>query len=218
MARLADAVRGTAAMRTDLLFAIDDDDPASIEQSAALGSRVLSVTGPRRSMGAWTNNVASLMTGAYRAFASLGDDHLPRTDGWDSVLLAAIGDMGGTGIAYGDDLIMGEGVPTAPVISSDVVAALGWMCHPAMSHFCVDNVWADLGRGAGCLAYRPDVVVEHLHVTAGKSPPDATYADAGTFNLAHPDWLAYQEWRDRRMAADVAAVRALLPASATSGP
>jgi hypothetical protein len=164
----------------------------------------------RRTLGFWTNRIAAVNAGEYRAFASLGDDHVPRTQGWDGLLLDALCDLNdsGTGIAYGDDLHQGQRLPTAPVVSADIVEALGWMCEPSLAHMYVDNVWRDLGRGAGCLAYVPGVVVEHCHPDAGKASPDGTYAESRSAETA--DREAYGRWQRERMADDAAAVKALL--------
>ena len=88
--------------------------------------------------------------------------------GWDRLLLEALDKLGGEGIAYGNDLHQGEALPTAPVISSGIVGALGWMMGPGLKHMHVDDVWRDLGQAAGCLAYVPEVVIEHQHPDAGK--------------------------------------------------
>lgn len=210
---MLDATLSLAQAQTDVAVALDDDDPeldAYRDLDVDWGSRVLWHTGPRRSMAGWTNDLALASVGDYGALASFGDDHVPRTEGWDKRLLDAITAMGGTGIAYGADGLM-ETLPTAPVISSDIVAALGWMCMPELGHYCVDNVWGDLGRGAGCLARCPDVLVEHMHCTAGKAPSDATYDEAGGYRPGCPDHLAYERWQAEHMAADVATVKGLLP-------
>ena len=84
------------------------------------------------------------------------------------------------------------------------------MCHPALDHYCVDNIWTDLGRLAECLVYLPDVVIEHLHPCTGKSPLDQTYLDAGGFSVEHPDYAAYLAWQADGMIDDAAAVRYLV--------
>lgn len=205
--RLAMSVGATAQADTILWFAIDDDDQPSLLMAKELGCDY--IRGARQSPAEWTNIVAGVWHDQYRALASLSDDHVPRTPGWDAMLLNAIDAMDGTGIAYGDDGIMRERLPTAPVISSDIVAALGWMCEPSLSHFCVDNVWKDLGQAAGCLAYVPEVIIEHLHWLNGRAPMDATYEEAGTYSPDCADARAYAQWRSERMADDVSTVRAL---------
>jgi hypothetical protein len=195
----------------DIAVCVDNDD--DIDAYFALRGRcwqplrVRWHLGTRKTLSAWTNQIAREAAGQYRAFASLGDDHIPRTPGWDRLLLEAITAMGGTGIAYGDDTIMGERLPTAPVISADIVAALGWMMLPDLRHMCVDLAWKDIGLGAGCLAYVRGVTVEHMHWGVSKSPLDATYAEAEARHQEDRD--AYAKWRDERMAGDIAMVRAL---------
>jgi hypothetical protein len=210
--RLLDAVVRTTTAVTDLFFGVDNDDgayegdwPTFRRSDGSYGIRLL--RGPRATCGEWTNRIAAEFGHEYRAVASLGDDHLPVTPGWDAALLAAIDEMGGTGIAYGDDGLQGQFLPTAPVISSDIVAALGWVFYPPVVHVFADNVWLDLGREAGCLRYVPEVRVEHLHYTAGLSPHDQTYADRDPFWAQ--DEAAYQAWRRDGMDADAEKIRTL---------
>lgn len=201
--RLAAAVAETATADTLLLLAVDDDDPS---YDGGVDGAVI-VRGPRRSCVQWSNMLA--IGHEFRAVASLGDDHVPETHGWDSLLLAAIDGMGGTGIAYGDDGLQGQNLPTAPVVSSDIVAALGWLFHPGMLHYFCDNAWKDIAQGAGCLAYLPDVVIRHLHCCNGTAPRDQVYA--GEEPAMEPDRATYEAWRASPdgVAADVARVRAL---------
>jgi len=206
--RLADAVAATCTAQTDLILAIDDDDDsyADLKPGAAKVIR-----GPRATCAEWTNRIAAAAGSEYRALASFGDDHLPggkdQVPGWDTALLAAIDAGGGCGIAYGNDIGQGIDLPTAPVISSAIVAALGWMFLPACVRVFHDNAWLDLGREAGCLYYLPGVIIEHLHWTRGASPRDQTYEDArGTWAA---DEAAYHAWRrsPTGMAADVDRIR-----------
>jgi hypothetical protein len=215
---MLDACLSLSRADTDIAVGCDDDDLDSYRELAAGypgRGRVRWFGGPRTGLGGWTNRLAAHYTRAapdgngklpgYRAFASLGDDHVPRTEGWDELLLAAIDGIGGTGIAYGDDLLMGPALPTAAVITADIVSALGWMCEPSLHHMYIDNVWADIGRAARCLAYVPDVVIEHVHFRAGKTPVDQVYATAESWT--ETDKAAYLHWRERLMRRDVMRVR-----------
>jgi hypothetical protein len=213
VARLIRAIARTATAQTDLIFGFDDDDP-SLRQNIAVTTAwsdqmpVGVETGPRKSLGGWTNQIALTAAGDYRALASFGDDHVPQTCGWDKLLLAAIDGMGGVGIAYPDDGIRDD-VGEAWVMSSAIVRALGWMCEPSLQHWWVDEVITVIGREAGCLTYLPDVMVRHNHPAAGRGQFDATYWEA--FEGVSRDKKAYETWRAQRMAADIATVRALLP-------
>lgn len=208
------ATIGLSAAQTDVAVAVDEDQVglyAGVDV-ARYDGRVMLFAGARDSLAGWTNKVAMMHDRSYRALASLGDDHVPATAGWDTLLLAAIDQMGGTGIAYGDDKLMGENLPTAPVISADIVRVLGWMCEPSLRHMCVDCVWKDLGEQADCLAYVPDVIIRHVHWCNNGVPMDETYAAAEAVKEA--DRERYAVWQRERMAGDVDKIVALRGAKA----
>ena len=206
VARLIEACEKTC--RTDVLlaFGFDSDDPVLSANLAAAeyqtGHDIITWTGNRLGLAKWTNDLASeYMDVPY--LASVGDDMVPITDGWDEQLIAVL-DRGGPGFAYPEDRRRSD-IPEACVISTPIVRALGWMCQPSLSHWYVDNVWADLGNATGCLHYCPDVIVEHRHPNVTGLPGDRTYSDAAAgFNA---DAAAYRRWRLYQMAADIDTVR-----------
>jgi hypothetical protein len=189
----------TSRARTAIAVCCDDDDPArgayeSLQALHGPDPRVRWHYGPRQTLAGWTNQIAaSPPAREFTAVASLGDDHLPQTDGWDEILLAALTAQGG-GLAYGDDLHQGSALPTAPLIATAAVTALGWMCLPGCEHYCIDDAWLALFGAAGLLAYRGDVVIEHVHPDAGKAPADRTYADA-VRQYWGADRAAFLAWR-----------------------
>lgn len=203
--RLIDAAAATCTARTDLILAVDDDDDS---YTGLTGSFELH-RGPRDTCGGWTNKIAAEHAAGYRAVASIGDDHEPLTRGWDSTLLKAIEGMGGTGIAYGNDTQHGEDVPTAAVISTDIVTALGWVFQPTMTHFYADLVWKEIAW-ALCLAYVPEVVIKHYNPNYGTAEMDATYKEAR--DKYAEDGVAYGEWGANQREADRATIRALMQA------
>lgn len=203
--RLIDAVAATCTAETDLVLGIDDDDPSYGD----LHGRFESTCGPRDTCAGWTNKIASERARNYRAVASIGDDHEPLTPGWDTMLLDAIDAMGGTGIAYGNDTQHGEDVPTAAVISSDIVKALGWVFQPTMTHFYADLVWKEIAW-ASCLAYLPNVIIKHYNPNYGTADMDATYNEARQ-SYDH-DGGAYKVWGEHQRALDIATVHGLAQA------
>ena len=101
--------------------------------------------------------------------------------------------MMGGGWAYGDDGLQHENLPTAFLVTSRIVAALGWMLgSPGCQHMFVDAAARDLADATGRRAYLPDVSVRHLHHTAGLSPKDPTYATGEA--SWHADEAAYRTW------------------------
>ena len=48
-------------------------------------------------------------------------------------------------------------------MSSNIVMELGWMAHPDLQHWYIDNVWADLGRRRGMHQARlRAIAVDHV--------------------------------------------------------
>lgn len=217
-AEMVAAVDATASGSVEVLCGRDSDDPT--EYLAALYGRtdVTAMSGERRSLSAWTNLLAERALSRLdppRYLASLGDDHRPRTPRWDRTLIGAIEDRGGSGIAYGNDLLQGERLPTAWVMSADIVRALGWMMLPACHHMFVDNAILELGQALGLIAYCPDVVIEHMHPTAGKAAMDASYRASNHPQRTAEDGRAFAEWQAGSLPGDVARVRAALDLART---
>lgn len=197
---------GTSRARTAVAVCYDDDDPqrGGYEALAELHEtdpRVRWHHGPRQTLAGWTNAIAtSGEAREYRAVASLGDDHIPRTDGWDETLLAEIDRQGG-GLAFGDDRHQSGALPTAPLIATAAVTALGWMCLPGCEHYYIDDAWLALFDLARLMAYRGDVIIEHVHPDANKAPRDQTYTDATRAYWMH-DHTTFLAWRGSKAYTD----------------
>jgi hypothetical protein len=207
-ARLLTRVHKLARVTTHVHVAVDNDDPRMEDyqkvfaEVAADGDRL--TTGDRKGLTAWTNEIALTEAGNYTCLASFGDDHVPRTPGFDWALVRACTEDG-PGIAYPWDGAR-EDVPEAPAAHSAIVQALGWFLNPACDHWYVDDTLGALGRGAGCLHFLRAVAVDHV-----RGEVDGTARDNATA-LAR-DKGAYTQWRHERMAADVATVKAVREAA-----
>lgn len=216
-AELADAFNQTCRAETGLVFALDDDDPTRDEYSR----RVEIWTGPNRSMVEALNGAVAWVSGGMFgmdppfAVGFMGDDHRPRTVGWDAAYLEALRGMG-TGIVYGDDLLQRQNLPTQCAMTADIVRALGYMAPPTLTHLYVDNFWLSLGRSANCICYLPDVVVEHCHPVARKASWDAGYARVNNSDMYAKDEAAFREYSATGFRADVEKVLALRAGVTTS--
>lgn len=204
IARMLDAVHDTRKIGTHVHVCIDDDDPELpayqyvFDQAGGEGDQL--EVGPRNGLAGWTDKVAVRRAGEYRFLASFGDDMVPRTPGWDYHLTRGITDMGGTGITYPWDGTR-EDIPEAPVMSSDIVQALGWMCLPGVRHWYIDDVWGELGRRSGRIRHMRAVHVEHIHPSTGKAGADKTNVDSS--KTLDADRKVYREWRREQMHKDV---------------
>lgn len=219
-AEMAQSFRETCSGDTHLLFAVDASDPARDEYNLRLGGARTETSvrvDDSNNMGEALHLAATYVTddpmpglpySVPFAVGFAGDDHRPRTQGWDKAYLDALREMG-TGIVYGNDLLQGENIPTQVAMTSDIIRALGYMAPPTLVHLYFDNFWKVLGNGAGCLKYLPDVIVEHMHPVAGKAEWDDNYRRVNSTAMYEHDSAAFDEWLRKSMVEDVAKVRAL---------
>lgn len=225
IAEIAEAWNATGAT-ADLRFVIDDDDPAEDEYLAAITKisktprswRLHFTDGPRLRLCGSLNDAARHDAPNYRYLAFMGDDHRPRPAAmpWDARIRECL--SAGPGIVYGNDLLQGEGMPTAVAMTSDIVRTLGYMAPPKLVHLCLDLVWRDWGRGTGRITYLPDMVIEHLHPAAGKAELDAGYEECNSQEQVSADATAYYAYRDGGgLAADLDKLRALIAAQPAPG-
>lgn len=202
-----------SAIGSTLLFIIDEDDPSYDAYIVALQWPIrhftnvrLIVQKPRR-LGPTLNTWGPHFAREYSAVGFMGDDHRPRTPGFDRLLLDALDKTGG-GVAYGNDLIHGAAIPTAAVISSDIVLALNRFVPFPGTHLWFDNAWKTLGERLGQLTYLDDVVIEHMHPIAGKSEWDPTYTAANAGDVDSSDHALYDDWVQHDLDEDIARIMA----------
>lgn len=156
---------------TTLLLGVDADDPARDEYPAGPG---YVVQDGLRYVTAWVNYLALATLGEFEAVGHVGDDNTCDTPGWDAAVMTALERQP---LAFCNDLY-----PTRPpgtlschiFMRSEVVAKLGYMGPPEISHMYVDVAWFAWCQAAGHEFLR-DVLLPHRHYTLG-APHDETYA------------------------------------------
>jgi hypothetical protein len=210
IAALHDAWSATTTGVSGLLVAADADDPELPGYEQVCAERGIELTvGPRIRMVPTLNKVAVERAPHHFALGFLGDDHRPRTLGFDAHYLAELRTLG-TGFVYGNDLLAGERLPTQWAQTSDIVQALGAMVPAPVRHLWADNMIFDLGHAVDRIRYLPDVIVEHCHPLAGTAVEDDGYREVNHPDAHEADRLIYADWYANRMAADVEKLRALL--------
>jgi hypothetical protein len=180
---------------SDLLFVIDANDPEHDQYHFEVGQELcMTIDNTSRGMAYPINKAANAIAkqDKYDFFAFLGDDHRPRTAGWDALLIQAM--QRRPSMAYGNDLFQGQRLPTMIAMTSDIVKALGGMVPPKMKHLYLDNFWKKLGEDLGSLTYIDAVVVEHMHPVAGKAEWDEGYKEVNAQEVYSFDALAYQNY------------------------
>jgi len=192
---------------TRLFAVVDDDDPEldayrSVHETAYEEGRAdrddprfLLLVAPRLRLGATLNAFAPYQAGLADAIGFMGDDHRPRTRGWDTRYLETLAQLG-TGMVYGNDLIQGAALPTQVAMTSNIILATGYMVPPGCTHLFLDNAWLTLGQALGAIRYLPDVIVEHCHPIASKAEWDEGYAECNTDQLMDADRTVFERWRE----------------------
>lgn len=199
--------------RAHLLFGLDSDDPTLEEYERELERQarpeVSWEINPRLRMIGTLNLLAVDAADRFAAIGFMGDDHRPRSVGWDVRFAECL--SGGTGIAYGNDLLQGEALPTAVVMTSDIIETLGYMSPPCLVHMCADIAWLEWGRGIDRITYFSDVIIEHMHPGIGKAKVDTSYLDSNSAERVFSDRAAYLNYRDNgEFADDLVKLKSLL--------
>lgn len=201
--RLLAAFRETADPATDILFILDPDDTAY--EGMEWGDAPRAVLDPRAYLSEKLNKTAEAVADSYDALMWLGDDCVPRTPGWDRLMLAALEDIGGSGWVYPDDKRR-QDVPEHWMVSSDVVRALGWFANPRLGHFYIDNSVAELGKRSGLIRYCPEAVIEHLHYSVSGARKDRLYSQTEK-KFGTADLLAFRQWQADVLPLEVSVLR-----------
>lgn len=216
--RLLHACNETAGDEMDsLVFALDPGEEKAAEYEAVIPdhdydtralwswAEVTAVQAEPQRIGPILNQLAAHYAQDCDFIGFMGDDHLPRTANWDEELVASLG--GKPGVAYGNDLVQGERIPTACIMTSDLVRSLGYMVPPGLEHLYFDDFWKMLGQAAGNLKYCPDVVIEHLHPTVGTAQWDDSYRQNNDPSQFAKDLGTYQRFLAGRWHDDLADLR-----------
>jgi hypothetical protein len=210
VAELIEVWRQTTTGDTRLLIALDNDDP-DLDRYAipAPTGKIEFVVGERLRLGGTLNKLSVERARDHFAVGFMGDDHRPRTEGWDEKLIAELRRLG-TGLAYGNDPLQGERLPTAITMTSDIITTLGYMVPPGGVHLYFDDFWLAIGRALDRIVYLPDVIIEHMHPAAGKAEWDERYKEVNASTVYNHDQQVFNEWMASSAPVEVPRLKALL--------
>jgi len=203
--RLMDAWGATTVRDTRLLVLVDDDD-SKLDDYLAIPNIDIQV-GPRLRIGGTLNVVAPEIAKISRNIGFMGDDHLPRTKGWDEAFINEL-DKLEVGVVYGNDLAHGVGLATSVAMTSNIVNTLGYICVPGSIHLFLDNFWMELGRGTN-ITYFNDVIIEHVHPHFQKALSDNTYTEANSPEVWGADEITFNNYVATQLQDDLQKLRTL---------
>lgn len=208
--RLCEALTNTNA-DLDLAVGVDQDDP-TLEQYKTVQNDhpfQLWISQERKRFAATVNYIAWHSHEDYKYLAWMGDDHVPHTLYWDQLYRNEL-DKAGVGVVYGNDLLQGENIATELAFTSNIVEALGYAIPEGFIHLFVDNYFMELGKSIDRLVYLPDVIVQHMHYSAGSAQEDQTYREANSPANWSNDERRFHEYVANELPSDAAKLRELL--------
>lgn len=181
MERLCQSVLDTAFDDVEVIFYIDDDDVASMDQAEALRLEfptlaIVSVVGPRIVLSECWNVCAAAANG--EILFHCGDDIVFRTEGWDVMVTGAF-DLSDDKILFvhGRDGFHDERFGTHGFIHRRWVDTVGYFVPPYFSSDWNDAWLNDVANVLGRRVFLPDVYTEHLHPDFGKAELDLTHRE-----------------------------------------
>ncbi len=193
---------------SDIVFVLDDDNETIYPRIPGAKYEVL----PRIKMNRSLNAIALKNMYTYKTITFMGDDHLVQTDYWDEILYEPIKNRG-FGFSYGDDSMQGESLPTAVMVSTNIIKALGFMGPHDLIHLMIDFFWLDMGKELNAIDYFECVSIKHVHYGNTEGIWDKTYEEANSEFTVNNDYLAYEKYKKDWFLEDAARIKKVLNSS-----
>jgi len=165
--------------RIEVVLYIDEDDVPTREVAHPQLQLTKLIEAPGKKMGQM--NQVCYENSRGRFVMLMNDDVIFRTKSWDTQVLDAFARFpDDAALVYGNDLHQRKTMATLPILSRAVCEALGGVCPRDYLNVYIDvhlfDIFKKLARlGYQRVVYLGDVIFEHMHPEAGKSPIDVTY-------------------------------------------
>lgn len=191
--------------RVELLFYIDNDDPAIdsyrkliAERQEQLG-RIEAIYGEPISVSKSWNNIAKIATG--NILKMCNDDLVYKTEGWDNILDREVKKYPDEIYCmWFNDMLHRQRMCTFPIISRKWYDTVGYFA-PGIFGFFYNDTWVhDIAKRIGREHYIDEVIHEHMHFTNRKAEFDETYKRARERGNSADDGRTFNESADKREA------------------
>ena len=201
--RMYDSFKSTSN-NSLLIFYLDNDDPKLDEYKALLSP--LDYLIQERKTTTQIFNDAFKQNPDYEFYHLTNDDCYYITLGWDERVFLLSRDYG-EGIFYGNDTMNGQNLCVTPIVSGNIVRALGWLQQPTLTHLYGDRVWFEIGKALNILYYMPDVIIEHRHWNNRKAIMDEGYMRVNSQEMFKVDDAAFKKWIGTEKQTDIERIK-----------
>lgn len=146
------------------------------------------------------NLVGPKLAEVYKYLAFVGDDIIFKTP-WESKFIEYLSSVP-AGLAFCNTVHRKDELATHPVITSNMVKALGFYGCPDVFHNYFDNFWMEVCNDIGNIKYFDDVIWDH---SREGWTPDAMYWNI--VNLQAEDEVRYNEYKQNKYKEDLMKIR-----------
>ena len=148
-----------------------DDDDQTMESFVAQNSTL--IRGPKKSVSQMTNECFYQSSGSILMYAA--DDILFKTESWDLIVKKGLSGKSAC-LVYGNDLGRPrQEIATHGFMTRDFARLNGYLLPELFSADFCDTWLTSIARMAKSLKYMPELEIEHMHPSWGKSLIDQTY-------------------------------------------
>lgn len=207
--QMARSFHATKRGDTDLIFYVDSSDPHLGGYFDKLPEEEIRIVDGLTTTQIYNKAILDFQN--YDAYHMTNDDFIYHTEGWD-VMMTDLLKAKGPGLVYGNDLVQRQNLCTAPMVSAQIVRALGWLQLPTLTHLCGDLVWMEIGRRTKRIWYLPDVEIEHRHYHQHKELMDETYKITNDPKMYDRDRTAFKAYVNGDIKEDICRIGDVLSA------
>ena len=126
---------------SDVCILLDDDDEFRYKKHKDIFYSI----NPNVRFVPKVNKSALIYKDKYEYVANFSDDFVIKSQ-WEKSFIEFFTNNNGVGIAYGNDLLQSDKLPTAVCMTSNIISKLGYMIPNCLQHMYADNFWKDLGN------------------------------------------------------------------------
>lgn len=167
----AESWKNTTEGKSDVVVRIDSDDK-TYEEIKLKYPEFIYEYGDRKPFLDLLNDLALDYAEKYDYVGFMEDDCNFNTQGWETIFINKLMELGDSGIVWGNDLINTHHIVGLPFMNSKIIKKLGYMCPPEIKYLWADHFWKNIGVAMNSLCYFPDVIIEHRHYSTGKREKD----------------------------------------------
>lgn len=163
---MLESARSTQTQENEYLFYVDEDDTSEYNLNAP------TYRGPKVRLGVVWNFLARMAEGDYLMMGN--DDLIFRTPGWDEKINIVMGPDEVMVACFDDGINQGKHF-AFPIVTRKWYETMGQFTAEIFTFGYHDTWIFDIAKRLNKAIYIPEILVEHIHPTAGKRPVDETY-------------------------------------------